>query len=155
MTDERSDRGDGRDEKGRWVNRSGNPNGRPCKIPDYDMADFVNFGEKTIKLIINGEETVLTQHEAVLQAMFQSAMKGRITAQRYLLEHMAEAILSVAFVQARYAEYSEALATNPNLIPDHIKKGMDRVMRMVEHSTARPRSKIRMITPPKRKRRRS
>tara|TARA_R110000868_G_scaffold189300_1_gene432215 strand:- start:14885 stop:15352 length:468 start_codon:yes stop_codon:yes gene_type:complete len=155
MTDDRSDRGDGRDAKGRWVDRSGNPNGRPCKIPDFDMADFVNFGEKTIKLKISGEETVMTQHEAVLQAMFQSAMKGRITAQRYLLEHMAEATLSVAFVQARYAEYSEALATNPNSIPDNIKNDMERVMRMVEYSTARPRSRIRMTTPPKQKRRRS
>ena len=123
MTDDRSDRGDGRDAKGRWVDRSGNPNGRPCKIPDFDMADFVNFGEKTIKLKISGEETVMTQHEAVLQAMFQSAMKGRITAQRYLLEH--------------------------------IKNDMERVMRMVEYSTARPRSRIRMTTPPKQKRRRS
>ena len=81
--------------------------------------------------------------------------KGRITAQRYLLEHMAEATLSVAFVQARYAEYSEALATNPNSIPDNIKNDMERVMRMVEYSTARPRSRIRMTTPPKQKRRRS
>ena len=121
------------------------------KIPDLDMANLINFAEKPINLTIGGEDMVLTQQEALLQAMYQSAMKGRVTTQRYLFEKMAEAFLDLAFVQSRYEEYSEALAKDPDSVPDEVK----RVVRMMESSTGRPRSKIRMTTPPTRKRRRS
>ena len=85
MTDNKRDRGDGRDKKGRWVNVSGNPSGRPKNIPDLDMADIRNFSMKTINIKIGGEEQVVTHHEALVHALFQTAMQGRITAQLYLL----------------------------------------------------------------------
>ena len=43
MTDKKRVRGDGRDNRGRWVNVSGNPSGRPRKAPDLDMAEFLTF----------------------------------------------------------------------------------------------------------------
>ena len=149
MTDNKRDRGDGRDKKGRWVNISGNPSGRPKNIPDLDMADLRNFSMKTINIKIGGEEQVVTHHEALVHALFQTAMKGRITAQRYLLEKFEQATLSYQIVWTRYEEYADALATNPDSVPDEVK----RFMRMVETSAHPPRSKIRLTRPPKRKRR--
>ena len=147
MTDNRCDRGDGRDKKGRWVNVSGNPCGRPKNIPDLDMADILNFSMKTINIKIGGEEQVVTHHEALVHALFQTAMKGRITAQRYLLEKFEQAALTYEFIWTRYDEYVDALATDPDSVPDDVK----RFMRMMEASADRPRSKFRLIRPPKRK----
>ena len=149
MTDNKRDRGDGRDNNGRWVDVSGNPSGRPKNIPDLDLADILNFSMKTINIKIGGEEQVVTHHEALVHALFQTAMKGRITAQRYLLEKFEQAALSHEFIWTRYEEYADALATNPDSVPDDVK----RFMRMVEASADRPRSKIRLIRPPKRKQR--
>lgn len=148
MTDKKRDRGDGRNKYGRWVNVSGNPAGRPKKIPDLDLADFLNFSKKTINIKIGGEEQVVTHHEALVHALFKSAMKGRITAQRYLLEKFEQASLSHEFIWLRYDEYADALATDPDSVPDDVK----RLMRLIEAAADRPRSKIRLKTPPKRKR---
>jgi Family of unknown function (DUF5681) len=147
MTDDKRDRGDGRDKNGRWVNVSGNPSGRPKKIPDLDMADILNFSMKTIKIKIGGEEQVVTHHEALVHALYQNAMKGRIPAQRYLLEKFEQAALTHEFIWARYEEYADALATDPDSVPDDVK----RLMRMIEASADRPRSSVRRTTPPKRK----
>lgn len=149
MTDNKSDRGDGRDKNGRWVNVSGNPSGRPRKIPDLDLADMLNFSKKTIKIKIGGEEQEVTHHEALVHALFQTAIKGGITAQRYLLEKFEQADLSDGYVRMRYEEFAEALVKDPDSVPDDVK----RLMRLIETSTDRPRSKIRLTTPPKRKRR--
>lgn len=143
MTDKKRDRGDGRDNKGRWVNVSGNPSGRPRKVPDLDMADILNFSMKTINIKIGGEEQIVTHHEALVHALYQSAMKGRISAQRYLLEKFEAANLSYEFVWMRYAEYAEALANDPDSVPKDVK----RLMRMIEASSGRPRSKIRLTSP--------
>ena len=150
MTDKRRDRGDGRDKNGRWINGSGNPRGRPRKIPDLDMADILNFSKKTIKIKIGGEEQEVTHHEALVHALYQTAMKGRISAQRYLLEKFEQADLSYGYVRMRYEEYSEALANDPDSVPDNIK----RLVRMIEASADRPRSKTRLVAPGKKKRRR-
>ncbi len=147
MTDNRRDRGDGRDKNGRWVNVSGNPSGRPRKIPDLDMADILNFSKKTLKIKIGGEEQLVTHHEALVHVLFQTAMKGRISAQRYLLEKFEQSALSYEYIWMRYEEYAEALAKDPGSVPDDIK----RIMRMIKASAVRPRSKIRMTKPPKRK----
>ena len=149
MTDNRCDRGDGRDKKGRWVNVSGNPSGRPKNIPDLDLADIRNFSMKTINIKIGGEKQIVTHHEALVHALFQTAMKGRISALRYLLEKFEQAELSHGYVRMRYYEYAEALATKPDSVPDNIK----RLMRIIEDSAGRPRSKIRMTRPPKLKQR--
>lgn len=151
MTDKKRDRGDGRDKNGRWVNTSGNPSGRPRKIPDLDLADILNFSKKTINIKIGGEDQEVTHHEALVHALFQTAMKGRISAQRYLLEKFEQADLSNGYIWLRYEEYSEALANNPDSVPDDIK----RLIRLIETSADRARSKTRLIAPPKRKRRKS
>ncbi len=150
MTDSKRDRGDGRDAKGRWTKgTSGNLNGAPQKIPDLDMADLLNFSMKTIKIKIGGEEQLVTHHEALVHALYQTAMKGRISAQRYLLEKFEAANLSYEYIWMRYEEYAEALATDPDSVPKDIK----RLMRMIEASADRPRSKIRLTKPPKRRQR--
>lgn len=147
MTDKRQDRGDGRDNLGRWINRSGNPSGRPRKIPDLDMADICNFSTKLITIKIGGEEQTVTHHEALVHALFQTAMKGRITAQRYLLDKFEEAEMSEGYVRMRYHEYAEALINDPDSVPENVK----RLMPIIEASF-RPQSKIRKTSPKKKNR---
>ncbi len=92
MTDKRSDRGDGRDAKGRWTkNTSGNPSGRPPNVPDLDMADVYNFSQFPAEIAIGGEKKLMTRQEVVWLKLFESALKGRITAQKYLIEKFEQA----------------------------------------------------------------
>ncbi|MFT5488786.1 MAG: hypothetical protein ACI9JL_004521 [Paracoccaceae bacterium] len=151
MTGKNQDRGDGRDKHGRWVNTSGNPSGRPRKVQDLDLADTLNFSKKTINIKIGGEEMEVTHHEAVVHALFQTAMKGRISAQRLLLEKFEQAALSHEYIWMRYQECAEELKNNPDFVSDDTR----RFMRMMEASTDRPRSETRLVAPPKRKRRTS
>ena len=95
-----NDRGDGRDAKGRWAeDTSGNPNGRPRNTPDLDMADVYNFSQFPTEITIGGEKQLMTRHEIVLFKVFESAMKGRITSQNFLLEKFEKAELSKEYVQ--------------------------------------------------------
>ena len=69
MTNERSDRGDGRDAKGRW--RKGycpNPKGRPKKPPrkNLDLSDLEVFGNILIDVVSSGEKVTMLRR-AVLE----------------------------------------------------------------------------------------
>ena len=103
MTDKRSNRGDGRDAKGRWVKgTTGNRSGRPPKVPDYDMADVYNFSQFPTEIAIGGEQQLMTRHEVVLLKFFESAMKGRISAQKYLIEKFEQAQMSREYPRAEF-----------------------------------------------------
>lgn len=148
MARKRRDRGDGRDENGRFIGRSGNPSGRPKKVPDLDMSDIRNFSLKTMDIKIGGEELEMTHHEALIHSIFQSALKGRISAQRLLLDKFEEADLTYHTVRMRYEEYAEAIKNNPDSVPEDVK----RLMPIIEASSDPPRSKFRMKTPGKKRR---
>lgn len=78
----------GRDARGRW--RKGhcpNPKGRPRKkkAPNYDPSDFHHFMNTQVELMVNGKPQLMDRKAAVLSKMFESAMKGRVSQQRYLM----------------------------------------------------------------------
>ncbi len=149
MTDKRSDRGDGRDAKGRWAkDTSGNPSGRPRNVPDLDMADVHNFSQFPTEISIGGEKQLMTRHEIVLFKVFETAMKGRITAQKYLIEKFEEAELTREYLQVWLERMAERMADDPDLVP----KEVVHVMKMALDSRRRPRSKIRTRRGGKRKR---
>ncbi len=58
------------------------------------MADVYNFSQFPTEITIAGEKQLMTRHEIVLFKLFESAMKGRITAIRILLEKFEQAELS-------------------------------------------------------------
>lgn len=143
MANKRSDRGDGRDAKGRWVKgTTGNRGGRPPKEPDYDMADVYNFGQFPTEITISGEQQLMTRHEVVLLKLFETALKGRITAQKYLIEKFEQAQMSKEYLQLWLENSAESLAEDPESVPQDVVQ----LMRRVLDSQDRPRSRIRTRT---------
>ena len=129
MTNERSDRGDGRDAKGRWTkNTTGNPNGRPRNIPDLDMADLYNFSHFPMEITIGGEKQLMTRHEIVLFKMFEAASKGRITAIKYLLEKFGEADLSRESIQLTAEMWADRHDDDPSSVPMEAIRLMKRIV---------------------------
>ncbi len=139
MTKKLVDRGDGRDAKGRWLNKSGNPKGRPPRAPDLDMADVYNFSQHPTEITIGGEKQVQTRHEIVLIKAFESALKGSVAAQKFLLEKFEQAELSKEFVQLEYQKWTERMAEDPRSVPPDVRSWM----KMLNFSQEPPRSKIR------------
>jgi len=144
MTDERSDRGDGRDAKGRWTkDTSGNPSGRPPDVPDLNMADVYNFSQVPAEIVIGGEKQLMTRQEIVLLKLFESALKGRITAQKYLIEEMTQ-----GYIRMSLDQWIERMDDDPSSISMDIWH----VMRAALESLEPRRSKIRTRRGGKRKR---
>ncbi len=149
MTDERSDRGDGRDAKGRWTkDTSGNPSGRPPDVPDLNMADVYNFSQFPAEIAIGGEKQLMTRQEIVLLKLFESALKGRITAQKYLIEKFEEAEMTQGYIRMSLDRWIERMDDDPSSISTDIWD----VMRMAIESLEPRRSKIRTRRGGKRKR---
>jgi hypothetical protein len=76
-----------RDARGRW--RPGycpNPKGRPKKKPKVivDQSDIRFFGSKLVEVMSNGEKEMMDRRSALLNKMYESAMKGRVSMQRFL-----------------------------------------------------------------------
>ena len=70
---------------GQWAKgTSGNPNGRPRKMPDPDMADAFLFGQVGVNITVAGERQFVTRRELNLLKLYETAAKGRISAQIYL-----------------------------------------------------------------------
>ncbi len=138
MKKKRADRGDGRDAKGKWV-KSGNPNGRPRNVPDLDMADVYNFSQHPTEITISGEKQLMTRHETVMFKLYESAMKGRITSIRILLERFEQAELSKEFVQLEFQKWAELMAEDPSSVPPEVEHWM----KMAMGSRGPQRSKIR------------
>ncbi len=146
---ERDDRGDGRDARGRWAKgMTGNPNGRPLNVFDYDMADVYNFSKFPREITVAGEKQLMSRHEVVLMKLFESAMKGRITAQKYLIEKFEEANFSREFVELSHEKWAERLDDDPDSVPLEALH----FMRRVQESRGRPRTRLRTrieIRPPR------
>ncbi len=150
MAKKRKNRGDGRDAKGRWTKgTTGNPNGRPPNVADLDMADVYNFSQVPTEITITGEKQLMTRHEVVWFTMFESAIKGRISAQKYLIEKFEQAELSREYVQWRFEEWSERMAEDPSSVTPEVEHWM----KMAMNSRGPRRSTIRTRGGGKRKRR--
>ena len=142
MTDKRSDRGDGRDAKGRWTkNTSGNPSGRPPNVPDLDMADVYNFSQFPAEIAIGGEKQLMTRQEVVWLKLFESALKGRITAQKYLIEKFEQAEMSRGYVRLSLEEWLERMDDDPSSISMEVWHLMRAALESLEprHSNIRTR----------------
>ncbi len=149
MTDERSDRGDGRDAKGRWTkNTSGNPSGRPPNVPDLDMADVYNFSQFPAEIAIGGEKQLMTRQEVVLLKLFESALKGRITAQKFLIDKFEQVEMSRGYVRLSLERWVEHMSDDPSSVPMEVVHLMGTVL----DSQGGRRSMIRTRRGEKRKR---
>ena len=143
MTNEHNDRGDGRDTKGRWTKgMTGNPNGRPLNVFDYDMADMYNFSQFPMEITVAGKKQLMTRQEVVVMKLFETAMKGRITAQKYLIEKFEAAILSKETVELWLEQWAERMDEDPESVPLEVVHMMRRALAIYD----RPRTNLRSRT---------
>ena len=112
--DPQQDRGDSdkptRDANGCWLpGYCPNPKGRPKKkkkkkkpkVP-YDQADLRIFGNTMVDIAVNGQKETLDRRTALLNKMFESAMKGRVSMQRFLFQEFEKNAEQLAVACARY-----------------------------------------------------
>ncbi len=76
-----------RDASGRW--RPGscpNPKGRPRKKPKTIIheSDMQVFSYTLVDVVSNGQKVAMVRRSALLNKMFESAMKGNVPMQRFL-----------------------------------------------------------------------
>ncbi len=85
------DRGDSdkptRDARGRWLpGNCPNPKGRPKKKPKVlpDQSDIHFFSNTMVDVLTNGQRETMDRRTALLNKIFESAMKGKVSQQRFL-----------------------------------------------------------------------
>ncbi len=120
--DRRKRRGDTdkptRDARGRW--RQGhcpNPNGRPKKKPKMhrDQADIHTFGNTMVDLVANGQRETMDRRTALLNKIFESAMKGKVSMQRFLYKEFERNDRRLAVARAHYDRLMfDWVIDNPN-----------------------------------------
>ena len=107
-----------RDSNGRWLaGYCPNPNGRPKKKPKVFLSesDLRTFGNMQIDIVANGEEVTMDRRTALLNKIFESAMKGKVSSQRFLHKEFEKNDERLATLRVRY----------DNLIMDRINGSTD------------------------------
>jgi hypothetical protein len=94
-----------RDASGRW--RPGycpNPKGRPRKKPKTIIheADIHIFGNTLVDVVSNGQKVSMVRRSALLNKIFESAMKGRVSQQRFLYKEFERNDERLATIIAHY-----------------------------------------------------
>jgi len=128
-----------RDVRGRWIKgHCPNPKGRPRKKPRWqtETDDLMIFGNTLIEIRTNGKPELMLRRVALLEKIFESAMKGKTSAQRFLFQKFEENDMRLAELRVQY-EYliCHWILDNPN----HRKPGYE-IPRAVELEITKLRS---------------
>jgi len=89
--------------RGRWLKgHCPNPKGRPRKRvdPNYDSGNIWYFGNTLIDITAGGQRETMDRRAALLHKMYESAMKGKVSMQRFLyaeFERNAERLTTARF----------------------------------------------------------
>ncbi len=107
--DKRQSREDGgkpaRDANGRWLpGHCPNPNGRPRKKPKGFLheSDIRIFHSTLVDVVAYGQKETMDRRTALLNKMFESAMKGRVSIQRFLYQEFEKNDKLLAATRAHY-----------------------------------------------------
>ena len=108
-----------RDARGRYVKGcSGNVKGRPKKKrpePVPYQGDIRWFANLMIEVNSNGERQSMDRRTALLNKMYESAMKGRVSMQRFLYQEFERNAKRLAEARVRYEKLQmEWIFNNPN-----------------------------------------
>jgi len=132
-----------RDARGRWLpGHCPNPKGRPRKNPvRYDnQADIRIFADTLVDIKANGRQQRMDRRTALLQKIFESAMKGNVTAQRLLYEEFSKNSQQLAEARLRYDQLAlEWIIDNPDLrkhgyeLPKAVELEMARLRTMLSY----------------------
>lgn len=100
-----------RDARGRFL-ESGNLDGRPEKInlTGVDASPYV-FANSNLELNLNGESVTMTRQEALINKLYQQAMKGDVRA--------------IIYLDKKFNEANEIFAKALSDLPDLLQKWRD------------------------------
>jgi hypothetical protein len=96
-----------RDANGRWLKgHCPNPKGRPKKKAqeDCDPSDIMHFGRAMIDVTAGGQNQTMDRRAALLHKIFESAMKGRVSSQRFLYKEFENYDKRLAALRVEYDE---------------------------------------------------
>ena len=108
--DRRQDRGHGdkptRDARGRWLpgycpNLKGRRKEKKPKV-SYDQADIRIFGNTIVDIMANGQKESMDRRTALINKMVESAMKGKVSMQRFLYKEFERNAERLAAARVRY-----------------------------------------------------
>ena len=108
--DRRQDRGHGdkptRDARGRWLpgycpNLKGRRKEKKPKV-SYDQSDIRIFGNTIVDIMANGQKESMDRRTALINKMFESAMKGKVSMQRFLYKEFERNTERLAAARVRY-----------------------------------------------------
>ena len=95
-----------RDARGRWLPKHcPNPNGRrgkKKKRSDFYPGDMHIFANTLVDVASNGRVETMNRETALLNKMFESAMKGRVSMQRFLYNEFKVKDERLAALRVRY-----------------------------------------------------
>jgi len=107
-----------RDANGRWIKgHCPNPKGRPRKKvqADYNPGDLQHFGYTLIEVMAGGQKETMDRRAALLHKMYESAMKGRGSMQRFLYKEFERNAERLAAARVRYNQLmTEWVIENPD-----------------------------------------
>jgi hypothetical protein len=117
MSDDKNDQ-PARDAKGRWQKgHCPNPKGRPRKqvMEDYNPSDLRDFSNSMIEVISGGQKVKMDRRAALLHKIYESAMKGSVTSQRFLFKEFERNTERLATMRILYDELMlKWVFMNPN-----------------------------------------
>ncbi len=107
-----------RDARGRWkTGHCPNPKGRPPKktFKDYSPSDVRHFANTQIELTINGRPEKMDRRAALLSKVFESAMSGKVSQQRFLIGLFEKSDVQLAELRHHYGKLmSTWIMDNPD-----------------------------------------
>ena len=152
MTDESPDDGDKkpdtadkptRDARGRWLpGHCPNPEGRPKKKQGrkFSETDLMIFGYTLIDISTNGEPEQMVRREALLNKMFESAMKGNVGMQKFLYQEFEKLDERMANIRLHYDKLvAEWITENPDFskpdfeVPPRVWREIDDLRALLFH----------------------
>ena len=114
-----------RDAHGRWKpGYCPNPKGRPHKANkiDVDRADMSRFMNTEVEIRVGGKLVDMTREEALLNKMFEDAMKGKVSNQKFFYEQLQQRKRDLAELRHEYEKLiTEWIIENPNWRSDGIE----------------------------------
>ena len=89
------------------------PKKKPKEYPDH--SDLRVFGNTTIDVLANGHKETMDRRSALTHKMFESAMKGKVSMQRFLYKEFQKNTKQLAIARIRYDELIfEWILNNPD-----------------------------------------
>jgi hypothetical protein len=108
-----------RDARGRWLpGHCPNPKGRPKKSSRKfeDQSDIRKFASTLVPISANGQKQLMDRKSALLHKIFETAMKGNVSAQRHLFGLFEKNTEKLAELRFQYeCVVTEWFINNPDL----------------------------------------